>query len=72
MEKSNQLMDHASMHPDATIRYHASDMILMKYTDVSYLVLLETYSSIAEYYYFTNHILDYSKGTPTPNGPILT
>ena len=72
MDECNQVLDYTSTHPNATIRYHASDMILMKDTDVSYLVLLETYSSIAEYYYFTNRMLNYSKGNPTPNGPILT
>ena len=35
MEKSNQLMDHASMHPGATIRYHASDMILMTHINAA-------------------------------------
>ena len=41
-------------------------------TDAVYLVLPESLSRIAGYYYFTNHMLDYYKGNPTPNGPILT
>ena len=41
-------------------------------TDDAYLVLPASHSCIAGHYYFTNRMLDYSKGTPTPNGPILT
>ena len=41
-------------------------------TDATYLVLPEARSRIAGYYYFTNRMLDYSKGTPTTNFPILT
>ena len=41
-------------------------------TDSAYLVITEACSCIAVYYYFTNHMLNYSKGTPNPNGPILT
>jgi hypothetical protein len=34
---TNQLSDYLATHPDATIRYHASDMILHIPTDASYL-----------------------------------
>jgi hypothetical protein len=34
---SNQLLDYLATHPDATIRYHASDMILHIHSDASYL-----------------------------------
>jgi hypothetical protein len=33
----NQLLDYQATHPDATIRYHASDMILHIHSDASYL-----------------------------------
>jgi hypothetical protein len=33
----NQLLDYLVTHPDATIRYHASDMILHTHSDASYL-----------------------------------
>ena len=32
-----QLLDYAAAHPDATIRYQASDMILKQHSDASYL-----------------------------------
>ena len=47
-------------------------MILITEKDYAYLVLSVACSRIAGQYYFTSCILDYSKGTPTPNGPILT
>jgi hypothetical protein len=34
---TNQLLDYLATHPDATIRYHASDMILHIHSDTSYL-----------------------------------
>jgi hypothetical protein len=34
---TNKLFDYLATHPDATIRYHASDMILHIHSDASYL-----------------------------------
>jgi hypothetical protein len=34
---TNQLLDYLATHPDATIRYHASDIILYIHSDASYL-----------------------------------
>jgi hypothetical protein len=34
---TNQLLDYLATHPDATIRYHDSDMILHIHSDASYL-----------------------------------
>jgi hypothetical protein len=34
---TNQLLDYLATHPDATIRYHKSDMILHIHSDASYL-----------------------------------
>ena len=39
--------------------------------DADYLVHLEARSSIVGFYYFKNRMIDYSKGNPNPNGPIL-
>ena len=46
-------------------------MILMMDTDYDYNVLPASCSCIAGHYYFTNRVIDYYKGTPTPNVPIL-
>jgi hypothetical protein len=37
---TNKLLDYLVTHPDATIRYHASDMILYILSDASYLSVL--------------------------------
>jgi hypothetical protein len=34
---TNQLLDYLATHPDATIRYHASDMIIHTHSDASHL-----------------------------------
>jgi hypothetical protein len=34
---TNQFLDYLATHPDATIRYHASDMILHIHSNASYL-----------------------------------
>jgi hypothetical protein len=36
-QAANQRLDYLATHPDATIRYHASDMILHIHSDASYL-----------------------------------
>jgi hypothetical protein len=37
MDKANQLLDYLVTHPDATIRFRVSDMILNIHSDASYL-----------------------------------
>ena len=37
MMKTKQLMDYLATHPDATVRFHASNMILNIHSDASYL-----------------------------------
>jgi hypothetical protein len=34
---TNQMLDYLATHPDATIRYHASDIVLHIHSDASYL-----------------------------------
>ena len=72
MAKYNKVLYYASTHPNDTIRYHASNMILTKDIDDTYLVLPASRSHITVHYCFTKHIIDYSKGEPPINDPILT
>ena len=72
LTKCNQVLDYAATNPHVTIRYHASDMILITDTNSAYIVLTYARSLIADHYYLTDRMLDYSKGNPTPNGLILT
>ena len=71
MGKFNQVPDYASTHPNSTIWYLVSNMILIKDTYAAYIVLPKARGRISCQYYFTKRMLDYSKVTPTPNGPIL-
>ena len=68
----HHLLDYLATYPNATIRFHASDMIAVCETDAAYLVLPKARSRIAGHYYFTNRQDDYSKGTITSNGPFHT
>ena len=72
MEKFNQVLDYASTHPNYTIWYQASGMTAMPDTYAAYLVPPESHICITGHYYFTNRMIDYSKGTPNQNGPIWT
>ncbi len=37
MLNTKQLIDYLATHPDATVRFHASDMIMNVHSDASYL-----------------------------------
>ena len=50
---SHQLLDYLATHPNAAIRYHASDMVLAFDTDPSYLSEVGGKSRAAAYYYMT-------------------
>jgi hypothetical protein len=43
---TNQLLDYLATHPEATIRYHASDMILHIHNDASYLSVSNAHSRL--------------------------
>ena len=49
----HHLLDYLATHPDAAIRYRASDMILAFDTDASYLSEVGAKSRAAAYYYMT-------------------
>ena len=53
-EKATMLLDYLATHPNATIRYNASDMILHVESDAAYLVAPNAKSRIAGYYYLGN------------------
>ena len=67
-----QLLNYCATHPNATIRYHASDMILHVESDASYLSEPKARSRAAGYHYLSNKppanpTKDYN---PPPNGAI--
>ena len=50
---AHHLLDYLATHPNAAIRYHASDMILAFDTDASYLSEMDGKSRASAYYYMT-------------------
>jgi hypothetical protein len=50
----NQMLDYLATHPDATIRYHASDMILHIHSDASYLSVSNARSQLGGLFFSGN------------------
>ena len=68
----HMLLDYAATHPDAKVRYRASDMILHIDTDAAFLVMPTAKSRVSAYYYMG----EIPKPAPAPptsklNGAIL-
>jgi hypothetical protein len=51
---TNQLLDYLATHPDATIRYHASDMTLHIHSDASYLSVSNVRSRLGGLFFLGN------------------
>jgi hypothetical protein len=64
---TNQLLDYLATHPDATIRYHASNMILHIHSDASYLSVSNARSRLGGLFFLGNK----SREQDTLNGSIL-
>jgi hypothetical protein len=64
---TNQLLDYLATHPDATIRYHASDMILHIHSDAPYLSVSNARSRLGGLFFCG----DKSPQQDTLNGSIL-
>jgi hypothetical protein len=58
MEKTqpatDQMSDYTATHPDATIRYHASDMVLHIHSDASYLSVSNERSRLGGLFFLGN------------------
>jgi hypothetical protein len=51
---TNQMLDYLATHPDATIRYHVSDMILYIHSDASYLSVSNAQSRLGGLFFLGN------------------
>jgi hypothetical protein len=70
-EACNMLLDYLATHPNATIRYHASDMVLAVISDAAYLVLPKARSRAAGHFFLTTlPSATSSPPNPKPNGAI--
>ena len=65
-QKYHRLLNYASMYPDASIRYHASDIVLHVESDAAYLVMSKARSRIDGYH----QLLDYPTKQGSINGPL--
>jgi hypothetical protein len=64
---TNKLIDYLATHPDATIRYHASDMILHIHSDASYLSVSHARIRLGGLFFLGNKPPEHDK----VNGSIL-
>jgi hypothetical protein len=64
---TNQMLHYLATHPDATIRYHASDMILHIHSDASYLLVSNARIRLGGLFFLGNK----SPEQDTLNGSIL-
>ena len=64
------LLDYLHTHPNAKIRFYASDMILYVDSDAAYLVAEKAKSRIAGYYYCSNKTNNIKSPNPPLNGPV--
>jgi hypothetical protein len=64
---TNQLLDYLATHTDATIRYHAFDMILHIHSDASYLSVSNVRSRLGVLFFLGNKSPEQNK----LNGSIL-
>jgi hypothetical protein len=69
LEALTQLLNYCATHPEAAIRYVASDMCLHIDSDASYLTAPKARSRAAGYHFLSSRPIDPSK-TPTPNDPL--
>jgi hypothetical protein len=64
---TNQMLDYLATHPDATIQYQASDMILHIHSDASYLLVSNARSRLGGLFFLGNK----NPNQDTLNGSIL-
>ena len=66
MTKINQFLDYAASHPDAILTYRASDMVLARHSDASYLSEPKARSRAGGHFFMSN-----DTENPTNNGAVL-
>jgi hypothetical protein len=64
---TNQMLDYLTTHPDATIRYRASDMVLHIHSDASYVSVSNAWSRLVGLFFLGNE----SPEQDALNGSIL-
>ena len=70
--KVKLLMDYAYTHPNATIRYRASDMVLQVSSDAAYLVLPGAKSRAGGHFFLSDGVVEENPIEIATNGPVHT
>jgi hypothetical protein len=68
MDKLVHLLDYAATHPNPSVRFHRSDMVLYCHSDASYLSEPQARSRVGGFFYLGN--TNEPAENPSPNGPI--
>jgi hypothetical protein len=68
MDAAVHLLNYAATHPEATVRFRRSDMILHIHSDASYLSEPQARSRVGGYFYLGGK--EEPLANPKPNGPI--
>jgi hypothetical protein len=68
MQAITQLLNYCATHPEATVRYIASNMVLHVESDASYLTAPKAQSCAAGYHFLSSRPQDPTK-PPGPNDP---
>ena len=74
MDEVQQLLDYLASNPNAMIRYHASGMILLIHSDVSYLSVTKARSRASGVFFLSDpkpDAITCSEYTPIHNGFIF-
>ena len=71
MAAVNHLLDYCATHPNATTRFHQSDMVLHVESDASYLSETDAKSRAAGYHYLSDDPKGQNILYPPINGPVL-
>ena len=73
--RTNHFLDYVATHPDATLKFRASDMILWAHSDASYLSEPKARSRAGGFYYLSakpQYPITASQPAPPANGAIAT
>ena len=75
LDATTHLLNYLATHPNASLRYHASNMVLFVHSDASYLTEPEARSRVGGHFFLSTPASDPCKpptSEPSLNGPILS
>ena len=73
--RTYHFLDYVTTHPDATVKFHASDMVLWAHSDASYLSEPKARSRAGGFYYLSSkptYPITSNQPAPPLNGAIAT